>query len=108
MTNETDVIKSLGQKEEELENLLREAKEKASKIKEDAMLRAEEVKIAQAKKLDVMLEEYKTIEMEKLKNEAEVIKEAAIKKAEGIRLMSEERMEVVIERVMHYIIEGIK
>lgn len=42
--NELDVIEFLKQKEEELDNLLKEARETALQIKEDALRKAKEMR----------------------------------------------------------------
>ncbi|MBI3756111.1 MAG: hypothetical protein HY265_08135 [Deltaproteobacteria bacterium] len=106
--NEFDVIESLKQKEEELDNLLNEAREKAAHIKKDAFRRAEEMRLAMSKELDAMLKEYKKLEMVKIDKEAETIKQDALKKAQDLNKLAEEREAKAVEMAVRYVIEGYK
>ncbi len=104
--NELDIIESLRQKEDELDNLLKEARQQAFKIKEDAICRSEEIKLSVSKEIDAMLENYKKQEVEKIEKEAEAIKAEAEKQAEELRLRAKGRQERTVEIVVHYLIEG--
>lgn len=106
--NELDVIESLKQKEEELDSLLNEAREKALHIKKDALKKAEEAKLSISKKIDTELEEYKKQEMEKIEKEVEAIKIEATKKAQELNRMAEERQEKSALMAVRYVIEGRK
>lgn len=103
--NETDVIESLKQKEEELDKILNETRGKAAHIKKDALRRAEEIKLSMSKEVDSALENYKKQEMEKINKEVLEIKAGAIKKGEGLRLLDEKRLEKAVDVMVHYIIE---
>lgn len=103
---ELDVMESLKQKEEELENLFREAREKASQIKKDALRRVEEIKSAKSKESGDILEEYKRSEMEKINKEAEAIKQDAAKEVQDLKRLAEEREEKAVEMAVSYILEG--
>ncbi|MBI5328971.1 MAG: hypothetical protein HZB80_11900 [Deltaproteobacteria bacterium] len=104
--NESDVIESLKQKEEELDNLLNEARQKAFKIKQDAIHKAEEIKISMAKEVHTALDEYKKSEMEKIDKEAKTIEAEAVKMAGGLRLLADERFEEAVEAVVQHIVGG--
>lgn len=106
--NEFDVIESLKQKEEELDNLLNEAREKAAHVKKDAFHRVEEMKLSISKELDAVLEDYKSKEMEKIDKEAETIKQDALKKAQDLKKLAEERQGKAVEMAVRYVIEGSK
>lgn len=103
--NETDVIESLKRKEDELENLLNEAKQKALKIKQDALHRAEEMRVSMSKQVERMLHEHKKEEMEKIEKEADIIKAEAKKQAEELRLRVEKRQEKAVEIVVRHIVD---
>lgn len=104
--NELDVIESLKQKEEELDNLLKEAGETALQIKEGALLKAKEIRVSMSKEIDRMVDEYTKDEIEKIDKEAEAIKAEAIKKAEDLKQVAETGQEKAVEMVVRYIIEG--
>lgn len=104
--NETDVLESLKQKEEELDNLLKEARKRALRIKEDALLKAEALRISKSKELNAVLEEYKKGEMEKINKEAEEILADAAKRCEELRHTAEKNMEKAVEKVVQHVIEG--
>ncbi|GEM_PF-6883350 len=104
--SETDVIESLKQKEEELDNILNETRGKAAHIKKDALLKAQEIRLSMSKEVDAALENYKKEELEKIDKEVLEIKAGAIKKSEGLRLLAEKRLEKAVDMAMHYIIEG--
>jgi vacuolar-type H+-ATPase subunit H len=104
--NETDVLESLKHKEEELDALLREARKKASRIKEDALIKAEALRISKSKELNAMLEEYKKGEMEKIDKEAEAILTEAEKQAEEVRLRAGKNIEKVVELVVRHVLGG--
>lgn len=100
---EMEVIESLRQKEEELDNLLKEARAKALKIKEDALRRGEETRRTLTKELEAMLEEHRKAETERIDKEAEAIKADGIRKAQLLKSAAEERIEKTVEMVVHYI-----
>lgn len=104
--NETDVIESLKQKEEELDKILNETRGKAAHIKKDALLKAQEIKLSMSKEVDAALENYKKEEMKKIDKEVLEIKTRAIKKGEDLKLLAEKRLEKTVDMAMHYIIEG--
>lgn len=104
--NELDVIEPLKRKEEELDNLLKEAGEQVLQIKEDALRKAKEIRVSMSKEIDRMVDEYKKGEIEKIGKEAEAIKAEAKKQAEELRLRVERRYEKAVEMVVRYIIEG--
>ncbi|MBI3398497.1 MAG: hypothetical protein HY026_04610 [Deltaproteobacteria bacterium] len=103
---ELDVMESLKRKEEELENLLIEAREKASQIKKDALRRAEEIKLSMSKETGRLLEEYKRNDMKKINEEVEAIKAEAQKKSEELRFMAGQRLETAVAMVVRYVLEG--
>ena len=106
--NEFDVIESLKQKEEELDNLLNEARGKAAHIKKNALIKAGEIRLSMLKELDTALEDYKKQEMAKIDKEAETIKQDAFKKAQDLKKPAEEREGKAVEMVVRYVIEGYK
>ena len=103
---EMEVIESLRQKEEELDNLLKEARAKALKIKEDALRRGEEIRLSLAKELEAMLEEHRKAETERIDKEAEAIKADGIRKAQLLKSAAEERIEKAVEMVVQHVIES--
>jgi len=103
---EMEVIESLRQKEEELDNLLKEARAKALKIKEDALRRGEETRRTLTKELEVMLEEHRKAETERIDKEAEAIKADGIRKAQLLKSAAEERIEKAVEMVVQHVIES--
>jgi len=103
---EMEVIESLRQKEEELDNLLKEARAKALKIREDALRRGEETRRTLTKELEVMLEEHRKAETERIDKEAEAIKADGIRKAQLLKSAAEERIEKAVEMVVQHVIES--
>ena len=103
---EMEVIESLRQKEEELDNLLKEARAKALKIREDALRRSEETRRTLTKELEVMLEEHRKAETERIDKEAEAIKADGIRKAQLLKSAAEERIEKTVEMVVQHVIES--
>ena len=103
---EMEVIESLRQKEEELDNLLKEARAKALKIREDALRRSEETRRTLTKELEVMLEEHRKAETERIDKEAEAIKADGIRKAQLLKSAAEERIEKAVEMVVQHVIES--
>ena len=103
---EMEVIESLRQKEEELDNLLKEAMAKALKIKEDALRRGEETRRTLTKELEAMLEEHRKAETERIDKEAEAIKADGIRKAQLLKSAAEERIEKAVEMVVQHVIES--
>lgn len=102
--NETDILKSLKQKEEELESLLQEAKEEASRIKASAMAKREEIMASLPMELAIQREGYKRVEMAKIGGEVERIKEEAHHLLEKVKAEAEKRIEEGVEVVLKAII----
>src|SRR3970282_1506033 len=103
---EMEVIESLRQKEEELNNLLMEARAKALKIREDALRRSEETRRTLTKELEAMLEEHRKAETERIDKEAEAIKADGIRKAQLLKSAAEERIEKTVEMGVQHVIES--
>ena len=103
---EMEVIESLRQKEEELDNLLKEARAKALKIREDALRRGEETRRTLTRELEAMLEEHRKAETERIDKEAEAIKADGIRKAQLLKSAAEERIEKTVEMVVQHVIES--
>src|SRR3970040_3080738 len=101
---EMEVIESLRQKEEELDNLLKEARAKALKIKKDALRRGEETRRTLTKELEVMLEEHRKAETERIDKEAEAIKADGIRKAQLLKSAAEEGIAKAVEMVGAHVI----
>ena len=104
--NELDVIESLKQKEEELDNLLKEVGGTALQIKEGALRKAKEIRLSMSKEIDRIVDEYKKNEMEKIAKEAEAIMTEAVTKAGEFKIMAEKKQEKGIGMAVQYIIEG--
>lgn len=102
--NELEMWESLKQKEDELDTLLKEAKDKALQIKENALQKAEEIRQSLSQEIEIMSEEHKKVEMEKIDKEVEIIKAAAVKKTQELRSAAEERLEKVVELVINHIV----
>ncbi|HAG49726.1 MAG TPA: hypothetical protein DHU69_06895 [Deltaproteobacteria bacterium] len=97
---ELEVMESLKNKEEELEGLLRDAREKAAKIKEDALRKVEDIRLAKLKEIGRMVEDYKQAEIEKITKEVEIIKKEAVKNSEALRLLAEKNSDKIVAMVI--------
>lgn len=102
--NKLDVMESLRLKEEELDNLLKEAREKASKIKKDALRIAEEINLSAFKEIEDTLKEYRKGELERIDKEIEAIIAQAKKEAEELRLIFENRKDKAVETIIDYLL----
>ena len=104
--NELDVIESLKQKEEELDNLLKEAGETALQIKEGALRKAKEIRLSMSKEIDRIVDEYTKGAIEKIDKEAETIKTEAMRKAEDLKQVAEAGQEKTVDLVVSYLLEA--
>ena len=101
---EMEVIESLRQKEEELDNLLKEARAKALKIREDALRRGEETRRTLTKELEAMLEEHRKAETERIDKEAEAIKADGLRNGQVFKSAAELWFETTVNMVLQYLI----
>ncbi|MBI5287254.1 MAG: hypothetical protein HY878_06670 [Deltaproteobacteria bacterium] len=101
---EIDILEPLKKKEEELEILLQEANVEASRIRDRAMLRREEIMASLPQELAVQRERYRKVGTERIEEEVRKVKEDAHRLVKEIKAEAQKKLNEGVRVILKAII----